>query len=92
MKKIKQIIKAIISWLSESNRYLHLLCGFALGLLSIGWYCALLASVSTAAALEYKDFMYHGKQTTAWDWIDFGLTIAGAVLGYGVIALTNGLC
>ena len=82
MKKIRQIIKAIISWLSESNRYLHLLCGMALGLLSIGWYCALLASVSTAAALEYKDFMYNGKQTTAWDWIDFAFTFGGAVVGY----------
>lgn len=87
MKKIKQIIKAIIKWLSESNRYLHMLCGMALGLLSIGWYCALLASVSTAAALEYKDYMYNGKQITAWDWIDFGLTIAGAAVGHAITTI-----
>lgn len=87
MKKIRQIIKAIIAWLSASNRYLHILCGFALGLLSIGWYCALLASVSTAAALEYKDFMYHGKRLTAWDWIDFVLTIAGAAVGHAITTI-----
>lgn len=87
MKKIRQIIKAIISWLSESNRYLHLLCGMALGLLSIGWYCALLSSVSTAAALEYKDFMYNGKQVTAWDWFDFCLTIAGAAVGHAITTI-----
>ena len=87
MKKIRQIIRAIISWLSDSNRYLHLLCGMALGLLSIGWYCALLSSVSTAAALEYKDFMYNGKRLTAWDWIDFGLTIAGAAVGLAITTI-----
>lgn len=87
MKKIKQIIKATMSWLSESNRYLHILCGMALGLLSIGWYCALLSSVSTAAALEYKDFMYNGKRLTAWDWIDFVLTIAGAAVGHAITTI-----
>lgn len=87
MKKIRQIIKAIISWLSESHRYLHLLGGFALGVLSIGWYCVLLSSVSTAAALEYKDFMYNGKRLTAWDWIDFVLTIAGAAVGHAITTI-----
>nr|DAI43735.1 MAG TPA: putative periplasmic lipoprotein [Caudoviricetes sp.] len=36
------------------------------------------AGVLTAGALEYKDKAYGSK----WDWIDFGLTVAGAILGW----------
>lgn len=46
-----------------------------------------MVGISTAGALEYKDYMYNGKQITAWDWIDFGLTAIGAVIGYGIKAL-----
>jgi hypothetical protein len=35
------------------------------------------AGVLTAGALEYKDKVYGGR----WDWIDFGLTVAGAMIG-----------
>ena len=31
----------------------------------------------TAGALEYKDKVHGGR----WDWIDFGLTVAGAMIG-----------
>ena len=47
----------------------------------------MLVGTSTAGALELKDYLYNGKQLTAWEWIDFGLTVIGAVVGYGIKAL-----
>lgn len=41
-------------------------------------YCAIYAGVGVAAALELKDKLWGGK----WDWIDFGLTVGGAVVGW----------
>ena len=84
--------KKIWNWLKTSHRYLHLLGGAILGIMSCCWWCAILVGGSTAGALELKDYLYNGSRLTAWDWIDFALTIAGAVFGYGVVALTNGLC
>lgn len=40
-------------------------------------YCAAYAGVGVAAALELKDELWGGK----WDWIDFGCTVAGVVVG-----------
>lgn len=42
-------------------------------------YCAAYAGVgvAAAAALELKDELWGGK----WDWIDFGCTVAGVVVG-----------
>ena len=31
-------------------------------------------------ALEFKDKAYSGK----WDWIDWGCTVAGVIVGYGI--------
>lgn len=45
---------------------------------AFGWFTAMYAGVLTAGALEYKDKAYGSK----WDWIDFGLTVAGAILGW----------
>ncbi len=70
-------MKRIIEWLKASNRWKHLLGGFIIGLFSFGWFTALYSGVLTAGALEYKD-KSHGGQ---WDWIDFGLTVAGTCLG-----------
>lgn len=39
--------------------------------------CAAYAGVGVAAALELKDELWGGK----WDWIDFGCTVAGVVVG-----------
>lgn len=61
---------------------MHLLGGMILGIMSCCWWCAILVGISTAGALEYKDYMYNGKQLTAWDWIDFALTFGGAMIGY----------
>lgn len=68
-------MKKVIEWFKQSNRWKHLVGGFAVGL------CAgILSSVIAGACLEYKDKAWGGK----WDWIDFGLTVAGGIIG-GVI-------
>lgn len=41
-------------------------------------YCAAYTGLIVASALEYKDKAHGGK----WDWIDFGLTIAGVIVGH----------
>lgn len=73
-------MKKIWDWLKQSNRYKHLVGGMAIGFISDGWYCAGLAGVGIASALEYKDKAHGG----AWDWHDWGLTIAGVIVGYGL--------
>lgn len=71
-------MKKLIEWLKESNRYKHLIGGIAIGILSDNWYCAGLAGVGIASALEYKD-KAHG---CVWDWCDWSLTVAGVVVGF----------
>lgn len=73
-------MKKLINWLKESNRYKHLIGGMAIGLMSDDWYCATLSGVGIASALEYKDKAYGG----VFDWVDWGLTIAGVIVGYGL--------
>ena len=51
--------------------------GALIGTFSGSDYCALYASTLSASCLEYKDKAHGGK----WDWIDFGCTVAGAVIG-----------
>lgn len=70
-------MKKLISWLRESHRLNHIGGGFIIGLLSDDNYCAALAGTGVAGALELKDKLWGGK----WDWIDFGLTIAGTAAG-----------
>ena len=72
----------IWTWFKTSHRYLHLLGGMILGILSCSWWCAILVGTSTAGALEYKDYMYNGKRLTAWDWMDFALTFGGSIIGF----------
>lgn len=73
-------MKKIWEWLKTSNRYKHLVGGMAIGLMAEDWYCAGLAGVGIASALEYKDKAHGG----AWDWLDWDLTIAGVIVGYGL--------
>lgn len=70
-------MKKIIAWLKESHRLNHLGGGVIIGFLSDDNYCAALAGGGVAGALELKDKLWGGK----WDWIDFGLTIAGVAVG-----------
>ena len=76
-------MKKIIDWFKESNRWKHTLGGFIIGIISNGWYCAALSGIGIASALEFKDMAWGGK----WDWIDWGLTVAGTAIGYGLISL-----
>lgn len=69
----------VINWFKESNRWKHLVGGCAIGALSNDWYCAALAGLGTASALEFKDTQWGGK----WDWIDWGITLAGVAAGFG---------
>lgn len=69
-----------MSWITDSNRWQHLVGGILIGLLSLGcWYAALLAGVGIASALEFKDRSWGGR----WDWIDWMITIAGVAGGFG---------
>jgi hypothetical protein len=68
----------IKGWLSESNRWKHLVGGILIGAGADDWYCAAYAGVGVAAALELKDKLWGGEP----DWIDFTLTVAGVAIGY----------
>ena len=67
----------VITWLKTSNRWKHLVGGLIIGLASDSTYCAALAALGIASALEFKDKAWGGK----WDWIDWGLTISGTLVG-----------
>ena len=54
-----------------------MLGGVVIGCFSNSDYCALYAGLIAAGSLEFKDKVNGGK----WDWIDFGVTVAGAVVG-----------
>ncbi len=71
-------MKKIIRWLGTSNRDKHLVGGVLIGLGANTPYCAAYAGVGVAAALEFKDKSWGGK----WDWIDFGCTVVGVVVGH----------
>ena len=70
-------MKKIFKWFLASNRYKHFIGGFVIGVGADSTYCAMYAGCGVAAALELKDRLWGGK----WDWIDFGCTVAGEVLG-----------
>lgn len=71
-------MKKIWNWLKESNRWKHLVGGIGLGLISNDLYCASLVGVGIASALEFKDKAHGGS----WDWIDWGLTVLGTLIGH----------
>lgn len=73
-------MKKIIIWLKESNHYRHLIGGIGIGLCSDDLYCAAYAGIGIASALEFKDKTWGGE----WDWADWGLTVAGVAIGYGI--------
>lgn len=75
--KINYRMKKVWTWLKSSNRLKHIGGGFVIGFLADGNYCAAYTGIGVAAALELKDKLWGGQ----WDWVDFGLTIAGTALG-----------
>jgi len=71
-------MKKFLIWICASNRWKHVVGGMLIGMASDGVYCAALAGICTAGALEFKDYQWEGKP----DWIDFMLTLAGVFVGY----------
>ena len=71
-------MKKFINWFKQSNRWKHLLLGILIGIGSNSWYCTLYIGAGVSGALEFKD-KQHGCK---WDWIDFGLTYLGVIIGY----------
>jgi hypothetical protein len=43
----------------------------------LNWWAGIYSACAVGLALEYKDEAHGGK----WDWIDFGLTALGGVIG-----------
>ena len=76
----------LINWFKRSNRWKHLLYGFLVALIA-----GFAFTCGAAAGMEFKDNQWGGK----WDWIDFGLTVAGALVGatirYWILNVTLGL-
>lgn len=70
----------MFNWLTESNRWQHLVCAIAIGFLADSWFCAEYTGIGVASALELKDLKYGNK----WDWLDWLCTVAGATIGYAV--------
>ena len=62
----------LINWFKQSNRWKHLLYGFLVSIIA-----GFAFTVGCAAGMEFKDRAWGGK----WDWIDFGLTVAGGLAG-----------
>lgn len=73
-------MKKIWNWLRESNRWKHLLIGAMIGLLFDNLIGTTICVLLVACALEYKDKAYGGR----WDWVDFSLTIAPALVVNGI--------
>ncbi|QIG65123.1 hypothetical protein SJC12_42 [Bacteroides phage SJC12] len=76
----------LINWFKQSNRWKHLLYGFLVALIA-----GFAFTLGCAAGMEFKDRAWGGE----WDWIDFGLTVAGALVGaairYWILNVTLGL-
>lgn len=62
----------LINWFKQSNRWKHLLYGFLVSIIA-----GFAFTLGCAVGMEFKDKQAGGK----WDWIDFGLTVAGGLAG-----------
>ena len=65
----------LINWFKQSNRWKHLLYGFLVSIIA-----GFAFTLGCAAGMEFKDRQAGGK----WDWIDFGLTVAGGLAGSAI--------
>lgn len=76
----------IFNWFKQSNRWKHLTYGFLVSLIA-----GFAFTCGAAAGMEFKDEQGGGK----WDWIDFWLTVAGALVAgairYWVVNVTLSL-
>lgn len=78
-------MKKVIDWLKQSNRLCHIIGGIIIGAGADDWYCAAYAGIGVASALELKDKLWGGKP----DIIDWGLTVAGVAVGFGLRCLVE---
>lgn len=62
----------LINWFKQSNRWKHLVYGFMVAVIA-----GFAFTLGCAVGMEFKDRAWGGK----WDWIGFGLTVAGAWFG-----------
>ncbi|WAX09731.1 hypothetical protein BT638P6_00026 [Bacteroides phage BT638P6] len=62
----------LVNWFKQSNRWKHLLYGFLVSIIA-----GFAFTIGCASGMEFKDKQAGGK----WDWIDFGLTVAGGLAG-----------
>lgn len=65
----------IILFLSQSNRYKHLIGGFIVGLCALSPYGAVYSSAVAASCLELKDKL----KGCRWDWTDWNVTLFGGI-------------
>lgn len=70
-------MKKLIEWLGMSNRWKHLVRRTDYRHFCIWLVYRNVCRSFDSRCLEYKDKVYGGR----WDWIDFGLTVAGAMIG-----------
>ena len=73
-------MKKLLNWLKQSHRLEHIILSVVIGLLFNNLIYTAICATMVAVALEYKDKAYGGK----WDWIDFSLTIAPALVINGL--------
>ena len=73
-------MKKLWNWLRTSHRLEHIILSVVIGLLFDNLIGTTICVLLVASALEYKDKAYGGK----WDWIDWSLTIAPALVVNGI--------
>ena len=73
-------MKKLWNWLRTSHRLEHIILSVVIGLLFNNLIYTAICATMVAIALEYKDKAYGNK----WDWIDFSLTIAPALVVNGI--------
>ena len=61
-----------MSWLSESNRWKHLLLA-----IPVGFVFTILCVLGVASGMEFKDRQWGGS----WDWLDWLATMMGGAVG-----------
>lgn len=66
----------IIRFFAESNRYKHLIGGFAVAAFAGSVYAAIYTTIVAASCLELKDHLYGNT----WDWVDWLCTLLGGSL------------
>lgn len=76
--KHKGLMRRALDWWKASNRWKHLVYAIPCGVV-LGWEF----TVGLAVGMEFKDKLWGGKP----DFIDYILTCAGGLIGWGVMRL-----